>query len=216
MAAAAIDYAEQQPQEQAQVDSPTAVELRSMAGIGAILRPLYDAERTFAGLFTQQMATEVVAFRDAHWTPKSHDRVRIGGVDMTWNDFVEQFFGVARSWLNKLLRRHATPEIGSTAAEAEEAEVEEEDDNNEGEAGPPDSARDRIFELEAEVGQLTAELELAKEAAQQSSPCGADELDRVAKVIQRRAVGSVVAYARILERLIARAGYDDRIKVVVE
>jgi len=92
MATASIDFTEQQQQEQVEVykDSPTESELTSMVGIGAILKPLYDAEETFKARFAPQMAMQVIAFRDAYWTPKSHDTVCINGVEMTWNDFVEQ------------------------------------------------------------------------------------------------------------------------------
>lgn len=222
MATASIDFTMQQ-QTEVYKDSPTQSELTSMTSIGAILKPLYDAEQTFVGRFTPQMAMQVFAFRDAYWTPKSHDTVLINGVEMTWNDFVTEFFGVTRRWLNKVLKRYLAPTTNEDDA-AEGAEVDEDNGDDAADVAcemcdvhlqQRNEACDRINELETKVEQLTEELEQVK-VAQQLSPAGTDELDEVAHVIQRHAVNSVPVYARILERLIEKAGFNDRIKVMVE
>jgi len=222
MATASIDFTEQE-QTEVYKDSPTQSELTSMTSIGAILKPLYDAEQTFAGRFTPQMAMQVIAFRDAYWTPKSHDTVSINGVDMTWNDFVTGFFGVTRRWLNRVVKRYLAPTTPEeTTTEGVEVDEENDEDAADVECDLCDvhlqqrnEACDRINELEVKVEQLTKELEQVK-TVQQPSAAGTDELDEVAHVIQRHAVNSVSVYARILERFIEKAGYDDRIKVVVE
>jgi len=147
MATATIDFTQQQQQIEVYKDSPTQSELAAITDIGEILRPLYDAEQTFVGRFTPQMAMQVIAFRDAYWTPKSHDTVSINGVDMTWNDFVEQGFRVTRSWLNKILKRYVTTETDTTTT----AELDVDESNDEEEYNPLAEACDRIRELEAEV-----------------------------------------------------------------
>jgi hypothetical protein len=211
MATASIDFTQQQQQTAVYKDSPTQSELTSMTSIGAILKPLYDAEQTFAGRFTPQMAMQVIAFRDAYWTPKSHDTVSINGVDMTWNDFVEQVFGVTRSWLNRILKRYVTTETDSTTTE----ELDVEESNDEEEYNPLAEACDRIRELEAEVETLTEELEAAKETAQ-PTPTGQGERDEVINYFKRVTGGRALVLQHELEQVITALKLDDRIRIIVE
>lgn len=212
MATATIDFTQQQQQTDICENVPKQSELSSMVSIGAILKPLYDAEQTFVGRFTPQMAMQVIAFRDAYWTPKSHRRVSINGVDMTWNDFVEQVLGVCRGWLNKVLKRYVPTETDSNTTD-EELDVEE--SNDEEEYNPLAEACDRIRELEAEVETLTEELEAAKETAQ-PMPTGQGERDEVINYFKRVTGGRALVLQHELEQVIEALKLDDRIRIVVE
>lgn len=211
MATATIDFTLQR-QTAICENPPTESELTSMRSIGAILKPFYDAEQTFVEWFTPQMAMQVIAFRDAYWTPKSHRRVSINGVDMTWNDFVEKELGVCRSWLNKVLRRYIPTETDSNTTD-EDWDVDE--SNDEEKYNPLAEACDRIRELEAEVETLTEELEDTKQIAQ-PMPIGQGERDEVINYFKRVTGGRALILQHELEKVIAELKLDNRIRVVVD
>jgi hypothetical protein len=218
MATACVDFFTTTSQEPQFTDSVDAAELdrtNNVLGYGRILKTRYDAEQSFKSQFTAYMAEEIERFRDDHWTPKSHAKATITWTEdgqsktgeFSWDEFVDQMFRVGRSWLNKILKSYHPKDTGEDDDETGTEDVEVED--AEDESNP---LSNRLEELEAEVEILTKENENLKA---QSNPED-DELDKVAKVIKRHAVGSVVVYARILEQIVAKAGYDNRIRVLVD
>jgi len=216
MATACVDFFAATSPEPSFTESVDKAELdrtNDVLGYGRILKKRYDAEQSFTSQFTAYMAEEIERFRDDHWTPKSHAKATITWTEdgqtktgeFSWDEFVGQMFGVSRSWLNKILKSYHPKDTDEDETETEDVEVEDAED----ESNP---LADRLEELEAEVEILTRENENLKA---QSNPED-DELDKVAKVIKRHAVGSVVVYARILEQIVAKAGYDNRIRVLVD
>ena len=218
MATACVDFfatTSPEPQFTETVDEAELDRTNDVLGYGRILKKRYDAEESFKSQFTAYMAEEIERFRDEHWTPKSHVKATITWTEdgqtktgeFSWDEFVEQMFRVGRSWLNKILKSYHPKDTGEDDDETGTEDVEVED--AEDESNP---LSNRLEELEAEVEILTKENENLKA---QSNPED-DELDKVAKVIKRHAVGSVVVYARILEQIVAKAGYDNRIRVLVD
>ena len=121
--------------------------LRLIRGIGAILKPLYDAEQTFVGRFTPQMAMQVIGLGDAYWTPKSHDTVqrrRRYDVERFCRTSVRGDSSLAQPKSSSVMSQRNSPTT------TEELDVEE--SNDEEEYNPLAEACDRIRELEAEVG----------------------------------------------------------------
>jgi len=213
MATACVDFftTTTEPEFAEAVDEAELDRTNDVLGYGRILKKRYDAEKSFKSQFTPYMAAEIERFRDDHWTPKSHAKATITWTedgqtktgDFTWDEFVEDMFGVSRSWLNKILKSYHPKPVLSDDDETDEVEDDSSDDSN--------PLADRLEELEAEAIKLAEE---NKNLKAQFDPED-DELDKVARIIKRHAVGSVEVYARILQQIVEKAGYDNRIRVLV-
>jgi hypothetical protein len=194
MATACVDFFATTSPEPSFIESVDVAELdrtNDVLGYGRILKTRYDAEESFKSKFTAYMAEEIERFRDDHWKPKSHAKATITWTEdgqtktgkFSWDEFVDQMFRVSRSWLNKILKSYHPKDTDEDEDETGTEDVEVE--NAENESNP---LADRLEELEAEVEILTTENENLKAPSNPED----DELDKVAKVIKRHAVGSVV------------------------
>ncbi len=232
MATAAIDFAEQ---EQTEVEpygnSPTENELSMMEGFGEILKPYFDAQEnldkastSFAAGFNGTMALQIVAFRDAYWTPKSHATVTINDADgtpieMTWDDFVSTYFGVTRRWLNKILKRYLAPTTTTSDDDTEDVDIDEGDDNNGESKAELLEYVNRLDEDEATslLGQINDGFNDDKEdddEEEQATTTG-DDLDEIVSILKRIPVSSVSMFACKVELLAEKLGFDGQIRVVV-
>jgi hypothetical protein len=234
MATAAIDFAEQKQTEvEPYKDSPTENELSTMEDYGTILKPYFDAqenldkaESSFAAQFNGTMALQIVTFRDAYWTPKSHATVTINDADgkpveMTWDDFVTTYFGVTRRWLNKILKRYLAPTTTTSDDDTEDVDIDE-DDNNGNSKAELFAYVEGLDEDEAAslLGQIndgfsTDEDEDDDETQEQVEAAG-DGLDEIVSILKRIPVNSVSVFARKLELLAEKLGFDEHIRIVVE
>lgn len=234
MATATIDFAEQQQTEvEPYKNSPKENELATMEEFGEILKPYFDAEEnfdkaasSFAAQFNGTMALQIVAFRDAYWTPKSHATVAINDADgkpveMTWDDFVTTYLKVTRRWLNKILKRYLEPTTPTSDDDAEDVDIDEGDKNSESKAELLAYAKgldeDEAASLLGQIndGFNTDEDEDDDETQEQVEAAG-DELDEVVPIFKRISHNSVSLFASKLELLAEKLGFNDRIRIVVD
>jgi hypothetical protein len=233
MATATIDFEEQEQTEvEPYKDSPTENELSTMEDYGTMLKPYFDAQEhldkaqsSFAADFNGTMALQIVAFRDAYWTPKSHATVTINDADgkpveMTWDDFVTTYFGVTRRWLNKILKRYLAPTTTTSDDDTEDVNIDEGDDNNGESKAELLAYVNRLDEDEATslLGQINDGFNDDKEdddEEEQATATG-DELDEIVSILKRIPVNSVSVFARKLELLAEKLGFDEHIRIVVE
>lgn len=229
MATAAIDFTEQKQTEvEPYKDSPTENELSTMEDYGTILKPYFDAqenldkaESSFAAGFNGTMALQIVAFRDAYWTPKSHATVCINTVEMTWDEFVTTYFGVTRRWLNKILKRYLAPTTTTSDDGTEDVDIDEDDNNGNSKAEllayveglDEDEAASLLGQIND--GFSTDEDEDDDETQGQVEAAG-DELDEVVPLFKRISLNSVSVFASKLELLAEKLGFDDHIRIVVD
>jgi hypothetical protein len=230
MATSLIDFSEVQQQEEQQEqtevskDSPTEGELTSMTGIGTLLKTYHDAEEAFdkaktcfSAQFDEHTASQIAAFRDAYWIPKSNETVCIKGVEMTWNDFVENYFGVTRRWLNKVLKRYLAP-----------AGTSDDDDDTSAKSELLTYVK-RLDEDEASslLGQITDDFngddepdeEEDEEVQQVVTPDGEERLTEKEKVLtyaKRISGGRAEMLKLFFEEIAAKLGLDDRLVITVE
>jgi hypothetical protein len=228
MATATIDFAEQKQTEvEPYRDSPTENELSTMEDYRTILKPYFDAQEnldkakgSFAAEFNGTMALQIAAFRDAYWTPKSHCTVSVNGVEMTWDDFVKTYFGVTRRWLNIVLKRYLAPTTTTSDDDTEDVDIDEGDDNNGESKAELLAYINRLDEDEATslLGQINDGFNDDKEDDDEEEQAKAtgDELDEIVSILKRIPVNSVSVFARKLELLAEKLGFDGHIRIVVD
>jgi hypothetical protein len=234
MATAAIDFTEQKQTEvEPNKHLPCENELSTMEDFGEILKPYFDAqenldkaESSFAAQFNGAMALQIVTFRDAYWTPKSHATVAINDADgkpvaMTWDDFVTTYLKVTRRWLNKILKRYLEPATATSDDDTEDVDIDEDDNNGDSKAEilkyvkglDEDEAASLLGQINDDFS--TDEDEDDEETQGQVEAAG-DELDEVVPLFKRISLNSVSVFARKLELLAEKLGFDEHIRIVVE
>lgn len=228
MATATIDFTEQKQTEvEPYRDSPTESELSAMEDYGTILKPYFDAQEnldkakgSFAAEFNGTMALQIAAFRDAYWTPKSHHTVCANGVEMTWNDFVTTYFGVTRRWLNIVLKRYLAPTTTTSDTDTEDVDIDEDDNNSDSKAELLNYVKgldeDEATSLLGQINDGFNDSEEDDDEMEEPATVASDELDEIVLILKRISVNSVSVFARKLELLAEKLGFDDRIRIVVE
>lgn len=228
MAIAAIDFAEQeQTKAEPYKDSPTENELSTMEDFGEVLKPYYDAQEnldkaasSFAAGFNGTMALQIVAFRDAYWTPKSHHTVCINRVELTWDDFVTTYLGVTRRWLNKILKRYLAPTTTTSETDTEDVEIDEDDNDGDSKAEllnyVKDLDEDEAASLLGQINDGFNDNEEDDDEAEGSATAVGDELDGIVPILKRISVNSVSVFASKLKLLAEKLGFDDHIRIVVD
>lgn len=228
MATATIDFTEQKQTEvEPYRDSPTESELSAMEDFGVILKPYFDAQEnldkaksSFAAEFNGTMALQIAAFRDAHWTPKSHCTVCVNGVEMTWDDFVTTYFGVTRRWLNIVLKRYLAPTTTTSETDTEHVDIDEDDNGDDSKAELLHYVKgldeDEAASLLGQINDGFNDNEEDDDETEEPATAAEDELDEIVPILKRISVNSVSVFARKLELLTEKLGFDDRIRIVVE
>jgi len=228
MATAAIDFAEQkQTKVEPYRDSPTENELSTMEDYGTILKPYFDAQEnldkaksSFTAEFNGTMALQIAAFRDAYWTPKSHCTVCINGVEMTWDDFVTTYFGITRRWLNIVLKRYFAPTTTTSGTDTEAVDIDEDDNNSDSKAELLHYVKsldeDEAASLLGQINDGFNDSEEDDDETEEPATAASDELDEIVPILKRISVNSVSVFARKLELLTEKLGFDDRIRIVVD
>ena len=228
MATATIDFTKQEQTEvEPYRDSPTESELSAMEDYGTILKPYFDAQEnldkaksSFAAEFNGTMALQIAAFRDAYWTPKSHCTVCVNGVEMTWDDFVTTYFGVTRRWLNIVLKRYLAPTTTTSDTDTEDVDIDEDDNNSDSKAELLNYVKgldeDEATSLLGQINDGFNDSEEDDDEMEEQATAASDELDEIVPILKRISVNSVSVFARKLELLAEKLGFDDRIRIVVE
>jgi hypothetical protein len=166
------------------------------------------------------MALQIAAFRDAYWTPKSHCTVCVNGVEMTWDDFVTTYFGVTRRWLNIVLKRHLTPTTTTSDTNTEDVDIDEDDNNSDSKAELLNYVKgldeDEATSLLGQINDGFNDSEEDDDEMEEQATAASDELDEIVPILKRISVNSVSVFARKLELLAEKLGFDDRIRIVVE
>lgn len=228
MATASIDFAEQKQTEvEPYRDSPTENELSTMEDYGTILKPYFDAQEnldkaksSFAAEFNSTMALRIAAFRDAYWTPKSHCTVSVNGVEMTWDDFVKTCFGITRRWLNIVLKRYLAPTTTTSETDTEDVDIDEDDNNDDSKAELLHYVKgldeDEAASLLGQINDGFNDNDEDDDETEEPATAAGDELDEIVPILKRISVNSVSVFARKLELLAEKLGFDDRIRIVVE
>ena len=228
MATATIDFTKQEQTEvEPYRDSPTETELATMESFGEILKPCFDAEEkvkaekeSFAARFNATMALEIATFHSAYWTPKSHHTVCVNGVEMTWDDFVTTYFGVTRRWLNIVLKRYLAPTTTTSDTDTEDVDIDEDDNNSDSKAELLNYVKgldeDEAASLLGQINDGFNDNEEDDDETEEPATAAGDELDEIVPILKRISVNSVSVFARKLELLTEKLGFDDRIRIVVE
>jgi hypothetical protein len=175
---------------------------------------------THHSIFPTTQANSSWVFVPMRKFSKSHCTVCVNGVEMTWDDFVTTYFGVTRRWLNIVLKRYLAPTTTTSETDTEDVDIDEDDNDDDSKAELLHYVKgldeDEAASLLGQINDGFNDNEEDDDETEEPATAAEDELDEIVPILKRISVNSVSVFARKLELLTEKLGFDDRIRIVVE